>query len=122
MEESCMNCDNGNGVGGCAYPICCIQFSEWKPIPVKMEWKPIDTVPLHASVLFYRADAGVFYGQKTHCADWISEEEQEKEEYDEYTLFKDDCWAFEYNGAHRLEGDVIPTHWMPLPPPPAGSP
>ncbi len=82
-----------------------------------MSWQPIETVPLHVSVLFYREDAGVFYGQKTYCAEWVSEQEQAKEEYDEETLFQVDCWAFEHDGAHRLEGDVTPTHWMlPLPP------
>lgn len=81
-------------------------------------WMPIETAPLHESVLFFREDAGVFYGQKTYCADWVSEKEQEEEGYDEETLFKVDCWAFEHDGAHRLDGDVMPTHWQPLPPPP----
>ena len=83
-----------------------------------MSWQPIETVPLHVSVLFYREDAGVFYGQKTYCAEWVSEQEQAKEEYDEETLFQVDCWAFEHDGAYRLDGDVTPTHWMPLPLPP----
>jgi len=87
-----------------------------------VSWQPIETVPLHKDVLLYREDAGVFYGQKTYCADWVSEEEQAKERYDEDTLFQVDCWAFEHYGACRLDGDLTPTHWMPLPQPPEVAP
>jgi hypothetical protein len=60
-------------------------------------------------------DAGVFYGQYTHCAEWVSDEEQEKAQYDEETLYSDDCWSFDWAGAYRCDGDLRPTHWMPIP-------
>lgn len=80
------------------------------------EWQPIETVPKHVDVLFYREDAGVFAGQYTYCAEWVSE--REHEEWDEETLWSEDCWAYLHDGAHRCDGDLKPTHWMPLPKPP----
>lgn len=82
-------------------------------------WQPIDTCPRHKRVLFYREDAGVFYGEYTYCAEWISEEEQEREQYDEETLWSEDCWSFDIHGAYRCDGDEKPTHWMALPDAPA---
>lgn len=78
-------------------------------------WQPIETCPKHIDVLFYREDAGVFFGQYTYCAEWVSEEEQLREQYSEETLWSEDAWAFDWSGASRCEGDVKPTHWMPLP-------
>ena len=100
MEESCMNCDNGNGVGGCAYPICCIQFSEWKPIPAKMEWQPIETVPMNEKVLFYATSLGIAEG---------------------VLLPNRIIHAFASGFGFRDKYKGV-THWMPLPKPPAGSP
>lgn len=78
-------------------------------------WQPIETCPQHTDVLFYREDAGVFFGQKTNCDGWVTEAEQEEHQYDEGTLWQVDCWYFGPYGAERLEGGMAPTHWMPLP-------
>jgi hypothetical protein len=51
----------------------------------------------------------------THCAEWVTEAEQAEHQYDEGTLWQVDCWSFDRDGAHRLEGSMTPTHWMPLP-------
>jgi hypothetical protein len=81
-------------------------------------WQPIETCPSHKLVLFYREDAGLFYGEYTYCAEWVTEQEQIDAGYDEETLWSMDCWSFDFNGANRCDGDLKPTHWMPLPLPP----
>ena len=101
MEESCMTCDNGDGVGGCAYPICCIQFSEWKPIPVKMEWQPIETAPKDGAKILAYADGSMTVVYWLECGD---------------------NWELAESGSWAESGEWEPTHWMPLPLPPAGSP
>lgn len=84
-----------------------------------MDWQSIETAPKHTDILLFRADAGVFLGQFTYCADWVDEEEAEREGVTEEVLFREDFWAFDYDGASRLENELRPTHWMPLPDPPA---
>lgn len=83
-----------------------------------MEWQPIETAPRHTDILLYREDAGVFFGQYTYCAEWVSEDEIEREGLTEDMLFAESFWAFDYDGTSRLENDLTPTHWMPLPEPP----
>jgi hypothetical protein len=83
------------------------------------KWRPIDTCPRHKDVLFWREDQGVSFGQYTYCAEWVTEEEQERYGYDEDTLWQEDPWVFLHDGAYRCEGDERPTHWRPLPAPPA---
>lgn len=85
------------------------------------DWQPISTAPRHMDILLFRDDAGVFVGQLTYFAEWVSEEEIEREGYTEDCLFQEDFWAFHYDGASRLENDLKPTHWMPLPTPPEAS-
>lgn len=60
------------------------------------EWQPIETMPRNgnATFLVYRPDCGVF------VAEWVGDD------------------LFSQFGQDHLSGDM-PTHWMPLPPPPA---
>ena len=102
MEESCDNCDNGNGVGGCAYPICCIQFSEWKPIPVKMEWRKIDDAAKNGEWVL------VFFHSELH----------ESQSHFAISRFDGRDWLNDEGERKLAEADF----WMPLPKPPAGSP
>lgn len=78
-------------------------------------WRPIDTCPRHKEVLFWREDQGVLFGQYTYCAEWVTEEEQERHGYDEDTLWQEDPWVYLLDGVYRCEGDERPTHWRPLP-------
>jgi hypothetical protein len=82
-------------------------------------WHPIDTCPRNTVVLFYREDAGVFYGQYSYCADWMTE--NERKEYDEDTLWTEDVWAYGIKGPFRCDEYLKPTHWMPLPSGPLSS-
>lgn len=105
MEKSCVTCDNGNGVGGCGYHICCIQFSEWKPIPVKMEWQPIDTAPKDGiKIIAFDKTMDEYF-----VAFFVST-----------GLIKE--WQCDGVRGTDIDFDIFPTHWMPLPQPPAGSP
>lgn len=82
------------------------------------EWRDIETCPRHMYVLFYREDAGVFMGQFTSLETFLEEREIEESTLSEAELFEDDFWAFCADGAHRCDGDLKPTHWMPVPLPP----
>lgn len=60
------------------------------------EWQPISTAPKDGTeIIVFRNDAGVF------CAFFHEETE---------------CW-FSADGLDDITDDM-PTHWMPLPPPP----
>ena len=45
--------------------------------------------------------------------------DREIERYDEETFFAEDWWTFCLDGATRLEGEEVPTHWKPIQPPQA---
>ncbi len=85
-----------------------------------MEWISVKKVfpPKHKEILLYREDAGVMMGQYTYCAEWVTDEEIEEHRLTEGALFEEDFWALCLDGIERLEGDEIPTHWMPIPEPP----
>ena len=71
--------------------------------------------PKHTEILLYREDAGSMFGQYTYCGEWITEQEAIENDFSEELLFEEDFWAYCIDGIARLEGDEIPTHWMPLP-------
>jgi hypothetical protein len=84
------------------------------------DWKPIETAPHHQDVLVYREDAGVFMGHYGCVADWLVDgNSPEVDEYEEEAFWAEDWWSIGEHGAERLEGDMAPTHWHELPPPPA---
>lgn len=72
----------------------------------------------HTEVLAFRDDAGIFMATYTYLEFFLTVREIENSEYDDETLFRTDWWSFDQNGICRLQGDEIPTHWMPLPGPP----
>jgi hypothetical protein len=75
------------------------QFNEFFAIARRgaaMQWRPIETAPRDGTeFLAYRPDAGVF------TASYDDEQE---------------CWFANYGFEDIV--DDLPTHWMPLPPPP----
>jgi hypothetical protein len=72
------------------------------------EWQPIETAPRDSTVvLVYRADAGVFTAWFTNPGFALGLPD------DEWT--EDEWWSTD---GTDLQGDLMPTHWMPLPAPP----
>lgn len=82
-----------------------------------MNWQPIETAPKNGTeILAWREDAGVLLVRWTAPMEFLTEAECENllgdsaEEYD---------WFYaDFVSGGRLEGDLTPTHWMPLPDPP----
>ena len=83
------------------------------------KWQKIETAPKDGSeILGWREDCDCMIVRYTALTEFLTDREMENSDYDEDTLH-DLCWFyadFVYGG--RLEGDLIPTHWMPLPSPP----
>ncbi|KCZ47725.1 hypothetical protein [Hyphomonas sp. CY54-11-8] len=89
---------------------------------IEQGWRPIETAPPYTGeVELYREDAGVFWGERTTLEEsgYISEQEIESGQWSNEALEALDWWYWGPNGAVRLEGVEIPTHWRPLPDPPA---
>lgn len=84
-----------------------------------MEWKPIETAPRDGTeVLLWRADAGVFLGRWTCPNDFLTDAEIERLDLSEECA-EDPGWFFaDFVSGDRCDGDLAPTLWMPLPPPP----
>lgn len=84
-------------------------------------WRPIEAAGddiLHKEVLVSSPKHyDCIVGIKSHLAEtFLSEREQERSE-----LSEDDLWQIDWFDAktgERLEGDIAPTHWRPLPQPP----
>jgi hypothetical protein len=72
---------------------------EMEALPPAQAWQPIDTAPTDGSAIL------VSEGRFCFCVEWNLEF---------------NWWAVDDNklGPFRLRGSA-PTHWMPLPPPPA---
>jgi len=83
------------------------------------EWQDISAAPLHTEVLAYREDAGVFYAIYTSLDGMLSDGEIERSNLTEEEIFEVSWFCFDICGLDRLDGDLMPTHWMPLPPPPS---
>lgn len=79
-----------------------------------LTWQPIETAPKETELLGWRSDCGVLLIMYTSFDRWASQ--AECEEIDEETLFQMDWFGTALPGImDRLEGDQMPTHWMPLP-------
>lgn len=79
-----------------------------------MKWQPIETAPKDgAEILAWRQDAGCFLAKWTCADDLLTEKECER--LDEKTRFKEDWFYADFTQGERLEGDLVPTHWMPIP-------
>jgi hypothetical protein len=76
-------------------------------------WQPIETAPWHTEVLVWRYDAGVMLAMYTSLDQFLPEDQFSI--YSESELEQYDWFCASINVGSRLEGDEIPTHWMPLP-------
>ena len=97
-------------------------WKAWQASRAIVGWQPMETCPRHVEVLFYREDCGVISGQIT-CADtFMTDKERESGEYSEQEQFCEDAWCYGPDGVERLDGDLVPTHWMPYPAEPGVQP
>lgn len=114
-----------------------ITFNTWVPEPGVREvrnlyplsaqvqdvagWQTIETAPKDGSeILLYREDCGVILGRWISCSDFVSDGDpsaefcQSDEEWEE-----PDWFGADFVSGFRITNDGLPTHWMPLPSPPA---
>lgn len=70
-------------------------------------WQPIETAPKNfTELLGYRPDQGVFIFR------WSTVDEfPDADQTDDYECWWNDLWGW-------MDGELTPTHWMPLPSPP----
>lgn len=79
------------------------------------EWQPIDTAKRDGTEMIgYRPDQGAFAFRWAEMVEFVSHDRNgdPTEDYDEdYANWWHDRWGW-------MEGELTPTHWMPLPAPP----
>lgn len=80
-----------------------------------MSWKPISTAPKDGTEINgYRPDHGVFTFRWAFMEEMVPKDSNgdPAEDYDDtFAWWWHDRWGW-------MEGDLTPTHWMPLPPAP----
>lgn len=84
-----------------------------------MTWQPIETAPRDATAVLVMSDdwpgtpdgrAQECNGHNTYVAAWWSEEGP------------NGAWVCYMDAVHDPLCPIVPTHWMPLPPPPKDEP
>ena len=84
------------------------------------QWRPIETAPKDGTeVLAWREDSGAFIARYTCMEAFMTSSELVG--YDDDTIFQSDWFYADFVQGDRLEGNLMPTHWMPLPEPPKPS-
>lgn len=84
------------------------------------EWQPIETAPMDGTdVLGWREDCGIMLVRYTSPEEFLSEQEIDELEISEDDACSQAWFCADIIAGCRLDGDERPTHWMPLPAPPA---
>lgn len=82
-----------------------------------VEWRmDIENAPKGKTLTAYRPDAGCFPAM-FGSMEYFHLSEREIEQVPEDDFFADSWWSFDHDGAHRLEGDELPTHFALITPP-----
>lgn len=81
-----------------------------------MDWQLIDTAPKDGTeILGWKDEYGIILIRWTSPIEFLTEEECVKIGD---SSEQEDWFYADFVSGGRLEGDAIPTHWMPLPKPP----
>lgn len=82
-----------------------------------MSWQPIATAKRESGheILAWRKDCGIFLARWTSISELLSDKEIQDGCYDEDTVFQSDWFYADFTQGGRLDGDLAPTHWHPLP-------
>lgn len=84
-----------------------------------MEPQSIGTAPTDGTeILAFREDAGWFVARYAAAVEFMTSAEIDAADATEEELHEPDWWAADFIQGCRLEDDLRPTHWMPLPAPP----
>lgn len=107
----------GRKLEGCYWEVYVqMSWSVWQASRAALpSWQPMASCPKHVDVLFYREDCGVINGQLTYADSFMTDKERESGDYSEEEQFTEDAWCYGPQGVERLDGDLVPTHWMPYP-------
>lgn len=82
-----------------------------------MNWQPIETAPKDGTEIFgWHRDCGVMMIRWTSCEAFCTDAEMRG--MSDEAIHQQDWFCADWAHGDRLEGDLIPTHWMPLPEPP----
>ena len=84
-------------------------------------WQPIETAPRDGSeVLVWRADCGILLARWTAPIDFMTTTELEAaSDGNDDWMEEPDWFCADFVSGSRLDGTEAPTHWRPLPAPPA---
>lgn len=83
-------------------------------VVTEYQWKPIESAPKDGTeILGWRDDCGVFVVRYCSAEDFLSQREMENWSDDLRQSL--DWFCADFAHGERLEGDLIPTHWKPLP-------
>jgi hypothetical protein len=90
---------------------------------MRSPWKPIKTAPRDRFVLLYVPDGQLESGPVT-MGIYFPDEDEARDEKGRFAKRKA-WWPADWNGWMGTDGDnsaswCEPTHWMPMPEPPAG--
>ncbi|QWE95622.1 DUF551 domain-containing protein [Cupriavidus sp. EM10] len=83
----------------------------WQASRKQSGWQPIETAPKWKEVLVWREDSGSFIAKLVAPED-VPEADAESWEDPSIPVWLSDAYGWQ-------EGSETPTHWMPLPQPPA---
>ena len=95
------------------------KFKELTALRAAQQWRGIESAPRDGTeILGYREDGGIMLIRWTYPAEFLTETECTALNIDPLSAEHESWFFADFTAGDRIEGDCIPTHWMPLPPEP----